>query len=107
MRSPFNIPALFVRSDHFFFLISIPTLLFAIVVYRINENDRRRLLDNRGKSEILESNLIFDRIKRKKFVSKGLRGKLRREIELDENEVVPSSSIASTVHQERTRALPV
>lgn len=34
-------------------------------------------------------NLIFDRIKRKKFVSKGLRGKLRREIELDENEVVP------------------
>lgn len=86
-----------------FFLIFIPILLFAIVIHRVNEKrsftrlvaEQSEIQQNSIQTKFSKWNLIFDRIKRKKFVSKGLRGKLRREIELDENEVVPSPVVDS------------
>lgn len=100
MRSPFNIPAI---------LCLCPAILFLSFFFLNFHTDiviRHCYTSCKWKTIIYSTccvnkvkfskwNLIFDRIKRKKFVSKGLRGKLRREIELDENEVVPSPVVDS------------
>lgn len=85
MRSPFNIPAI---------LCLCPAILFLSFFFLNFHTDiviRHCYTSCKWKTIIYSTccvnkvkfskwNLIFDRIKRKKFVSKGLRGKLRREI---------------------------